>query len=180
MKRILFFLIWLNLASCNSCKKTLEQSTNTLPPATEVGANTLGAIIDGNVWVPAGSNGTANLAIYYDPGYASGTLDISAYRITDTVLNDRTYLAFGVDSLNNYAIPHTFVMQPQGNTALGFTQYPCAYESTDSITRTSGAITITKLDIVGGIVSGTFSGTLIKPGCGTITITDGRFDIKLN
>jgi hypothetical protein len=180
MKRILFFFACLNLAGCSSCKKTLEPNVNALPPITEVGANTLGAIINGKVWVPAGSNGTSNLEIYYDPGYAFGTLDISAYRITDTVLDDRTYLAFGVDSLNNYTIPHTFVMQPDGNTVLGFTQYPCAIGSTDSNTQTSGSITISKLDTANRIISGTFFGTLIKPGCDTITITEGRFDMKLN
>jgi len=126
------------------------------------------------VWVPAGSNGTSNLEIYYDPGYAAGTLDISGYRITDTVLDDRTYIGLGADSLNNYTMPHTFVVQPNSNTWLGFVQYPCDIGSTDSNTESSGSITITKLDLAHSIISGTFLGTLIKPGCDPITIT-GRF-----
>ena len=41
-----------------------------------------------------------------------------------------------------------------------------------------GELIITKLDKNAGIISGTFNATLYKPGCDTLKITDGRFDMK--
>ena len=39
-------------------------------------------------------------------------------------------------------------------------------------------VEITRLDLVNRIVSGTFSFTLEKPGCGRVVVTDGRFDSR--
>ncbi len=40
-------------------------------------------------------------------------------------------------------------------------------------------LTITRLDLQAGIISGTFSFTLYKPGCDSVCVTDGRFDKRL-
>lgn len=179
MKRLLLLLFYLTLVGCNGCKDSVQTDINQLPAITQDGANTFGAIVNGKVWVPAGFNGTPNLQYNYDPGYAYGTLNVGAYRHTDTIVNDYTLLGFAFDSLNNYQIPHSFALKPNSNVAFDYDQYPCVYAAEDSSTQSSGSITITKLDTAARIVSGTFSGVLIKAGCDTITITDGRFDIKL-
>ncbi|KAA9331736.1 DUF6252 family protein [Adhaeribacter soli] len=51
----------------------------------------------------------------------------------------------------------------------------CEYE-TDSLN--TGTLEITRLDSINYIVSGRFSFSVTKPGCGTVHITDGRFDVK--
>jgi hypothetical protein len=178
VKKLLLLLFYLQLVGCSGCKDSLSD-INQLPPVTQDGANTFGAIVNGKVWVPAGFNGTPNLQYNYDPGYAYGTLNVGAYRRTDSVENDVTDLGFALDSLNNCTIPHSFALKPNSNIAFDYTRYPCVYAAEDSSTKSSGSVTISKLDTVARIVSGTFSGILIKAGCDTITITDGRFDLKL-
>ncbi len=178
-KKLLLLLFYLHLAGCSGCKDSLS-NINQLPPITQDGANTFGAIVNGKVWVPSGFNGTPNLQYNYDPGYAYGTLNVGAYRRTDTVENDVTNLGFALDSLNNYQMPHSFALKPNSNMAFDYDQYPCVYAAEDSGTKSSGSITISKLDTTAGIISGTFSGVLIRAGCDTITITEGRFDLKLN
>ncbi len=75
-------------------------------------------------------------------------------------------------------MPHTFILRQNSNLDLGYSQYPCVYDFADSTVKGSASITISKLDKSAGIVSGTFSAVFIKEGCDTISITDGRFDIK--
>ena len=55
----------------------------------------------------------------------------------------------------------------------------CDLNSDDPGTYHKGMLTITRLDLQAGIVSGTFTFTLAKPGCDTIRVTQGRFDRKL-
>ena len=175
----LFFSIFIALISSAGCRKS-SSNVNQLPPATQTGSNTFGAMVNGTVWVPKGFNGTANLSISYDPGYANGTLNIAAYRILDTVSFHSTALGFYIDSLNFYKFPHTFLLKSNSNNDLGYTGYPCEYNTADSLTYSEGSIIITKLDLQKGIISGTFSGMISKSSCPSVTITDGRFDMKLN
>ena len=42
-----------------------------------------------------------------------------------------------------------------------------------------GTLTITRLDLQAGIISGTFAFTLYKPGCDSVRVTQGRFDKRL-
>lgn len=61
-------------------------------------------------------------------------------------------------------------------TAL-FVESVNSFEFADTTSSNPGIMTITKLDFENGIVSGTFSFTLIHPFNGeTIDITEGRFD----
>ncbi|WP_394354461.1 DUF6252 family protein [Hymenobacter polaris] len=62
-----------------------------------------------------------------------------------------------------------------------YTDYKrCRWTTGDSATTyRRGTLTITRLDLKAGIVSGTFNFTLYKPGCDTICVTQGRFDKRL-
>jgi hypothetical protein len=178
-KNLLLLLFYLNLVGCKGCKDSLHPDINQLPPITQNGANTFGAIVNGKVWVPAGYyNGSFNQTVYYDPINGQGALNVTCYRVTDTVSSDVIFLRLGLDSLANYKMPHTFVLKPNGNAWLGYSQN-CLYDSIDSSTKSSGSVTVSNLDTTTGIVSGVFSGILIRAGCDTITISDGRFDLKL-
>jgi hypothetical protein len=179
VKKLLLLLFYINLVGCKGCKDLLHPDINQLPPITQDGANTFGAIVNGKVWVPAGYiNGSFNMHVYDVPLYPPGAFDVACYRQTDTIKSDNTYLGFTIDSMYNYPIPHTFALNTNSNISLDYSQY-CSYESSDSSTKSSGTFTISKLDTAAGIISGTFSGVLIKAGCDTITITDGWFDLRL-
>jgi len=53
MKKILlFFAIVLTLCGCNND----DNNNETLPPATQIGANTAGCLVDGEILIPKGNN----------------------------------------------------------------------------------------------------------------------------
>jgi hypothetical protein len=181
MKRIYTVLATISfcLVIITGCRKS--QPDNQLPPATQTGKNTFGALINSSIWVPKGSVfATPNLQIRYNPDYANGSLAIFAYRIPDTVINHRTHHGVLIDSIKNYSYPHTFVLRANSQNDFGYTGYPCNYDTNDPLISGKGSITITKFDYPNAIVSGTFSVSFSKNGCPDVTITDGRFDMKLN
>ncbi len=58
-------------------------------------------------------------------------------------------------------------------------QTNCRYYSQDIGTYCRGTLTITRLDLTAGVISGTFAFTLYKPGCDSVRVTNGRFDKKV-
>jgi hypothetical protein len=60
------------------------------------------------------------------------------------------------------------------------TKTGCYWNSQNSATKYGrGTLTITRLDLKAGIISGTFDFTLYRPGCDSIRVTAGRFDKRL-
>jgi len=177
---IIVFLLALLLLSGIACRKH-RMDSNGLPPATQEGKNTLGFLLNGKPWTPKGFNGTANLSLDYEAGYKNGVFSIAAYRIISG--NNREYFGIGVsDSLNFINIPARISLNNQSLVRGLFSNNSCEYFSTDSDTYSSGSLTITKLDATDErvIISGKFNATLYKPGCDSIRITDGRFDLSLH
>lgn len=54
----------------------------------------------------------------------------------------------------------------------------CSFRWTDTIQNHNSFVNITKFDTQNRIIAGTFEYTLYKPGCDTVRITQGRFDVK--
>ena len=176
MKNLFLLLIVSCLFINAKCRKD-NMDSNGLPPATQEGKNTLGFLLNGQVWTPQGNNGTANLSIDFDSGINNGIFNISAYRIITSP--NREYFGIGVkDSLNFITASKTY--QLGNNTLYGayFSNNNCTFDYFDNTISRSGTLTITKLDRTNRIIAGTFSASLSKTGCTTIQITDGRFDMK--
>ena len=168
-------------AKCEK-EKPIDSTNNDipgLPPATQVGANTFGCLINGIPWVPEGyGGGSPNLSIDYDPGFNNGIFGIAAYRKT---VSDNTSMAIGVgDSIRLINAPYTFNIGFKGlGGAYYIDSFYCERMSTDSSHKSSGFITISKLDRSTRIIAGSFEFTLFNANCGdTIKITNGRFDFK--
>lgn len=176
MKRIIFALLTLFVFCFAKCEKDKPDS-NGLPPVTQEGKNTLGFLLNGKPWTPKGFNGTANLSIDFDPGIENGVFGISAYRI---ISNDiREYFGIGIkDSLNFYKAPFTLALTNTSLYRFYYSNNNCTFFSTDSNTHVSGVLSITKVDRINRIISGTFNATLSKSGCESIEISNGRFDMK--
>ncbi|MBC7652336.1 MAG: hypothetical protein H7101_11365 [Deinococcales bacterium] len=177
MKNLILSLITITLLSslgCSSCKKETPNPNN-LPPITQTGSNTFGCVINGVTWTPRGVRGTGNLSIDYDAGFNQGIFNIVAYNFKPAIAEQ---LIIGVrDSLNFINAPKTLILNRQSLYSISYNQ-PCDYFNQLSDVESNGTMTILKLDRINRIISGNFNATLIKQGCDTIKITDGRFDMK--
>jgi hypothetical protein len=182
MKRlyILALIICYTLLS-NSCKK--DKNTNDiydnvpgLPPATQIGANTFGCLVNGVPWVPQGFGGTSNLSIDYDPGFNNGIFNIVAKKIT---ADENTQIIVGIrDSLNYVENAKSYNLTREGLYGSYYFK-SCRLFSGDSTTNIIfGSMTIEKLDRQRRIISGSFDFSFTSNYCDTVTITKGRFDFK--
>ena len=183
MQRIYITVLVVIVAITAACKKNNNTTTDPnnipgLPPATQTGANTLGFLLNGVPWTPAGNNGTANLSIDFDPGIDNGVMGITAYRITNS--QQIQYFGFGIiDSLNVRVPPYTIALSKTSLYRCRFyMNLDCYLLSIENETQSTGSITILKLDRTNRIVAGSFNAMLHKIGCDSIKITNGRFDLK--
>jgi hypothetical protein len=158
------------LSSCH--KDPYQDGTPELPPITMEGKNTLGFLLDGKVWVPyQESSGifTPTLEFKMDGNVLRGGARLKSkdidqhFSITIQVENeeiiqiDSNYV--GVFFINNK------------NTGFSCNEYR-------NSTNTSYII-ISKLDWTNRIIAGTFEFPMMVNGCkDTLTIKDGRFDLK--
>ncbi len=158
-------------AKCNKDKI----DSKGLPPATQEGKNTLGFLLNGQIWKPQGTRVAANLSIDYDPNFNNGIFSIVAYNFLTPVSEQ---FIIGVrDSLNFMNAPFEVSLN---NTSLYSISYntPCDYFNQLNEVQSSGRLTVSKLDRANRIISGTFTATLSRAGCITLQITEGRFDMK--
>jgi hypothetical protein len=175
MKPTLFLLA--TLLGLSQCKKKAPDPLSQLPSATQTGANTFGCLVNGQVWTPLGFNGTSNYSVSYDPTYRKGTLSIGTYRYLDTSTNTREDIKIYSDSMQTIG-KYTLTL-PNHQEALFYDRTgQCKYVQNGPHYR-KGTLTITRLDLKAGIISGTFSFTLYKSGCDSIRVTQGRFDKQL-
>jgi hypothetical protein len=174
MKNLLLLLPLCGLLGCHHQNEPTPDEQ--LPPATQTGANTFGCLINSQAWTPRGNNGYSNYSIAVDPTYHGGTIDIRAYRYTDNLLQS---IILGGDSLKATG---TYSLALKSRSIFFTDKHlPLACQNFDGRTGQyrRGTLTITRLDLQAGIISGTFSFTLYQPGCDSVRVTQGRFDKRL-
>jgi Family of unknown function (DUF6252) len=176
MKKILAGCLFLCLLG--ACKKEV----NELPPATQTGANTFGAKVDGKLWAPQG----------FGPFPANDILEarMSGHDIT---INARNFSSSPNETefqltIYNVTAPGTYlfntdVSHPNGAASYGYyvkRNFTPENEWLTSSTYT-GSVNITRIDDVNMIVSGTFqfNALNIYNSPVPITVIDGRFDVKI-
>ena len=176
-------LVCLVLLAAAGCQKNADVRPGALPPATEVGRNTIGCLINDQVWkVDAGDASLASSPVkaWYTPGLS---LDVEATH-AGGVYGD-SQLRLHLDGLNLH--PGTYDLD-QG-TRLKFEDYESEFgdEYAAGGTIGGGAVTLTKVQAVAAtgnspaytIVAGTFSFTAVSPYTGAVVhLTNGLFDVK--
>ena len=175
MKNILALAVLALLFS--SCKKNVDA----LPAATQTGANTFGAKVDGKLWVPQGFG-------------AFPANDILEARMSghDIVINARNFSSSPNETefqltIYNVTAPGTYlfntnVTHPNGAASYGYYVKRNITPQNEWLTSSiyTGQVNITRIDDVNMIVSGTFefnAGSIYNSE--VLHVTEGRFDVKI-
>lgn len=172
------FIACLSFWLFTACNKEPDE----LPPATQTGANTFGAKIDGKKWVPRG------FGIFP----ASNLLEARFITPTSIIINARNFGSSPNETefellISDVTGPGTYLLN-NNVTLPAYVSYGYYFKRrftpTDEWLTSStytGTVTITKLDVVAKIISGTFEFNAISifDTPLTISVTEGRFDIEL-
>lgn len=193
MKHLFFktvlFLFALTFANCEN-----NDPQEQLPPITQTGANTFGAIVDGRLFVPKGTIsfnplGSRNkeLGVFVGSDFFDKNGDdkwfITTFNSED---NPRTYIYIYLPTLLNS--PTDFVINKSDGSErndLSNAHIYCLINKGEFqylSFENSGVLNFSKIDIVNGLYSGTFSAKLKSKDNenDVIEIKEGRFDINLN
>ena len=173
MKIDFFFLaLCAVLTNCDECKDDPKPLTELekLPPATQVGKNTFGCLVDGKAWVTRSSIGATAF-------FQEGVFSITAVNSENT-----EYIYIRMYQLDLTEQVYTLPKENPGHIASvaalqEFKTTLCIFETTAGYT---GRLEITHLDQTFGkwIISGTFEFLGYSIDCQrTLSVTDGRFDV---
>lgn len=177
MKKLLLAAI-IVMASSASCKKEIKN----LPDETTTGAGTFGAKVNGTNWGPLKA-GIVPTAPLLEARFAGGnSVFIIARNFSRTPIETEMEIYLedalpGIHLLNQ----HT-EKQPSHSASYAYYIKRNVNVEDEWITgRTAtGQVIVTRFDVVARIVSGTFQFTAnAKYGSEAITVTEGRFDVKI-
>lgn len=156
-----------------------------MPDATETGANTFGLKLDGQFWVPqkfAGIN--APILNAQLTGSSQNGLIITAQNFASEPTESEFQLYIkSITGPGTYPLNRNTDIYPHASGSYGYYVKRKIDPLNEWITssKDTGFVAITKWDLVNMIVSGTFEfkAASIDSSAAPITVTDGRFDIKL-
>ena len=172
MKQPIIYLIAAAIVIfCSNCKK--NNSSPQLPIETQVGANTFGCKVNGEIWLP---NGAAFTTPAYDVQYYKS--DGYLYLLLNQS-NTNQAIKIKMKGVFNIGI---YSLDPSNVRAIEYinlhTNNNCIDYNKTNTTQT-GIVEITKIDTTNKIVSGRFNGILSLISCPDINITEGRFDFEM-
>lgn len=174
-KNILLLLLLSMTLSCCSNDDDNNTPTNPidqLPPATQTGENTIGCLLDGNVFLPGNRPNSTNC--FYQ--FVNGEFYfVAAVGNEDSNFNS---LGLGIGTQKKEIIQgETYsLIELEDNNAYGSYIYN-SFSNYTSQTYT-GELTITKLDMQNQIVSGTFWYDVEDQDGIVHEIRNGRFDMQ--
>jgi uncharacterized protein YxeA len=173
-KLITVLILFLTIIISNSCKKKVTIDTEV--PATQIGANTFGCMINGQIVKVSGKKGflsTGGLigVAYPDEFYISIVTQTNRRDITINLRFNHQPGIFAPLYLKDKNIVTLVDNVEYNGTNIGGDNY---YTSTD---KSVGNIQITKVD--SNVLAGRFNLDLYNSLGQIIQLTDGRFDISL-
>lgn len=176
MKSIFLSLAVLLLLS--SCKKTIDE----LAEATQSGANTFGAKVNGENWGPLGGSFLTAPTLEARPG-ADSSVFINArnFSRTPTETEMEIYLQH-VSRPGTYPLTQTTEVYPSQSSSYAYYVKRRVTVEDEWITgaAATGEVQITKIDWAAKIIAGTFRFTGdARYGSAPISVTEGRFDVKI-
>jgi hypothetical protein len=180
MSRLLHLVLAGSLPLWSQCRFAYKQEdpqpAKVLPPATEQGLNTLGFLVNDTVWLPQGHWTRDRMG----GGYAFG-----AFRVFSTyvALNGKGHQTFGMTVGDARSGAGKYPLYVPLGVTLGWrisrASFSRGIRSYETDAKHPGTVTITRLDLVQRIVSGTFEFTAMDRVSGdSVRITQGRFDLQ--
>ena len=172
------FVIALFMVTLLSCKKQPVDQLSLLPPATQTGANTFGCLVNGKAFVPRKSFSLivrTDLKCTYDYTEHGYVFNISASRDLDGGSEDVVGIA--TDSLK-ISEGETLSLTKYFTPGQAFGAYAVNLSSYTTNADATGQLTITHLDTIKQVVSGTFQFNAVSKGGDIVKITNGRFDMN--
>lgn len=163
----------------SACSKDVVE----LPPVTETGENTFGARLDGSFWTPAGF-GIVPTAPLLEARFIDDNIKINArnFSISPTETEFEIYLK-NVTETGVYLLNKNVSIYPNQTESYAYHIKRKLRPIDQWVTNANftGVVNITKVDRVNKIVAGSFefrAESMSNPG-EFITVTEGRFDIKM-
>jgi hypothetical protein len=175
MKHIFLLLLTLFLGGCSKDDDQTINPVDQLPSATQIGANKVGCLLNGEVFLPKGSNplGPPIMTCHYqfvDNGYEFGL-----------GFTNNSHGIRGITILTNkleFVQGQTYVIKQEEieNSVYAYFNNGLIYFGSNSIK--TGQLTITKLDQVNNIISGTFWFDAENSNGMVVQVREGRFDMQ--
>lgn len=174
----LFFAFAL-LAVFSACKKTIDN----LPENTQTGANTFGCKINGENWGPlkAGILPTAPILEASFGGANAVFINARNFSRTPTETEMEIFVT-NITGPGTYDLNQNTDIFPSQTASYAYYVKRKFNIEDEWITSSAatGRVVITKFDVAARIVSGTFEFTAnANYGSAPVTVTEGRFDVKL-
>jgi hypothetical protein len=174
MKYLLLLFLALTVNSCdkNDDDDGPQDPISQLPPATQVGANTFGALLDGEPFIPSG--GINPLDCVYQ------LIDGEYYFAVQGNKRDENFDLFSLSLTTNAKSLETGQTYELKDRSTGNVSGLYSFRGTffNTTTENFGQLTITKLDLNSQIISGTFFYDVIDGNGNLREIRDGRFDMR--
>ena len=173
-----FSILLLLLACCTavSCDKNDDDSPqdliSQLPPATQVGANTFGALLDGEPFIPRGGINPLDCQYQLINGERFFALQGNR-RDEEFNLIGLSLSTIAKDLFENTS--YDLLEERDGNVT-GMYSFNGDFYPTNM--ANSGKLTVTRLDLNSQIISGTFYFDIIDQNGNLREIRDGRFDMR--
>lgn len=161
-----------------TCKKTIDE----LPAATQTGANTFGAKINGENWGPLGGGLLTAPTLEARFG-ADSSLFINVRNFSRTPTE--TEMEIHLQKLTvpgTYPLTQNTAVYPSQTASYGYyiKRRLTVEDEWTTGSEATGQVEISKIDWTNKIVSGTFAFTAkARNGSEPLTVTDGRFDVKV-
>lgn len=176
MKKLILLLFALSLLSTTSCNNDDDNNTENpilqLPQETQTGENTFGCLLDGEPFIPSG--GTNPLDCVYQFVNGEYYFGLQGNKRNDN--NNLITIALSTNELEiQQGLSYNLLNNISGN-AQGYFSISTNFNFTSE--NHTGLLTITKLDQINQIVSGTFWFD-VEDQNGTVhEIREGRFDMQ--
>ena len=179
MRGLLVILLIANI----QCRKSTPPP-NILPPMTQEGKNTFGSMVNGEVWIPYYQCGLINFLTQCEelhsvvaPYDTTSKLPFEFDLFASRKIGEGSFTSFIIRTriLKSGNMDSSFIVIYTRDSVGYYPQYP--------LSNASNAITVTRLDTINQIISGTFYFTLYSnynPTGDSVVITDGRFDVTYN